>query len=156
MQLHGKGNHFTHISSSTGTQARFGVGIVPENCEATATIETDFSIPEFNFSSVFYEGYNVWDNGAPSTDSFDSRHSSELYTIKALEYLNDAQQEGKTWFLYLSYQGENTQIAIVVGNDVKHMRVMPLRFIFVNILQLSILLSRQKKYGWKLRNALHF
>ncbi len=108
LQLHGKGDHFTHISSSTGTQARFGVGVIPENCEAAAAYvnETESSIPAFNFSSVFYEGYNIWDNGVPSMDSFDSRHSSELYTIKALEYLNDAHQEEIPWFLYLSYQGE--------------------------------------------------
>ncbi len=108
--MHGKGDHFTHISSSTGTQARYGVGIVPENCEAepaAALNETTESLlPAFNFSSVIYEGYNVWNNGVPSLDSLDSKHSSELYTLKALEYLDDARQEEMPWFLYLSYQGK--------------------------------------------------
>ncbi len=92
-------------------QARFGIGVDPESCDtgaapvAVSLNEIESSLPAFNFSSVIYEGYNIWDNGAPSLDSFDSLHSSELYTLKALEYLNDAQQDEMPWFLYLSYQG---------------------------------------------------
>lgn len=53
----------------------------------------------------YYTGPNLVEDGEISDDNdLTSMHSSELYTLKTLEYLDDMVGTDDPWFIYLSFQ----------------------------------------------------
>ena len=80
-------------------------------------------------TDVTWQGFNPWDNDAPSMDNKSPTHTTHLYTAKAKEYIETfeaaapayAAPPRKTprklssrdpWFLYLSYQAVHDPVEV--------------------------------------------
>ncbi|CAN0094735.1 unnamed protein product, partial [Discosporangium mesarthrocarpum] len=84
--LTGGGGHYTHVSVSQPFTPRDGG------------------------SERIFSGVNIVEDGEVSPDNFTPRHTTELYTTKAAEYVQAMAATGDPWFLYLSYQAVHDPI----------------------------------------------
>ncbi|KAJ8604154.1 hypothetical protein CTAYLR_008573 [Chrysophaeum taylorii] len=93
----GGGSHTGHFSVSQPFTVRGGLG-----------------------ASQTWQGYNLWEDLAPSPDNAGSTHSTHLYTRKAVEYVSTF--VNNKWFLYLAYQAVHDPMT--VGDD-RYVRETP-------------------------------
>jgi len=82
----GGGDHFKHISASQEFTARY------------------------SNSSLIFTGYNLWEDGEVSPDNFVDIHTTDLYTQKAISYLNEFKQSENPWFMYMAFQAVHDPI----------------------------------------------
>lgn len=70
----------------------------------------------FNGYAGSYEGYYLVEGGPDGFvavgDKYDGIHSTELYTVKALEYLDTYAPSDKPFFLYIAYQAVHSPLMI--------------------------------------------
>ncbi|KAG5191062.1 Formylglycine-dependent sulfatase [Tribonema minus] len=87
---------------------------------AHRSVSQSFTTRQTNVSRTF-DGYNIWEDGAVSADNYGTTHSSELYSGKALQYLQELGAQDAPWFVYLAYQAVHdpveTDAAWYTGNS---------------------------------------
>lgn len=89
--LTGGGGHYTHMS-----------------------VSQDFTPRGEQGQTRAFIGPNIVEGSMLSPDTHGSKHSTDLYSSKAAQYITSMSNQGRPWFLYLSYQVRELPVGAVL------------------------------------------
>jgi arylsulfatase I/J len=77
------------------------------------SVSQSFTSRDERAESRTFSGVNIWEEGEVSPDNFVAKHSTDLYTDRAIKYveeLREVEGQKRPWFIYLAYQAVHDPI----------------------------------------------